>query len=124
MCKRKTFILSLFKQKITLKVFGFRSAPHTPLNNLDLGFTQCPNMSNFYHGLVPVRQSHGHDTSCFIRGHLILGEVGFGKTMGQYRVGPCFCPSGYPKTNSPVIIAITLNPSSLLSLEAMARYMG
>ena len=25
-----------------------------------------------------------------MRGHLTLGEVGFGETMGQCRVGPCF----------------------------------
>ena len=28
--------------------------------------------------------------SCFHRGHLTLGEVGFGETMGQCRVRPCF----------------------------------
>ena len=27
-------------------------------------------------------------------GALTLGEVGFGKTMGQYRVGPCFVTTG------------------------------
>ena len=43
----------------------------------------------FYHGLLPVRQSHGHGASCLMGGHLTLGEEGFGETMGQCRVGPC-----------------------------------
>ena len=48
--------------------------------------------NRFYHGLLPVsvRQSHGHGASCFIRGHLALGEVGFVETMVHCRVGPCF----------------------------------
>ena len=46
-------------------------------------------MPTFYHGFLPVRQSHGHGASCFSRWHLTLREVGFGETMGQCRVGPC-----------------------------------
>ena len=45
-------------------------------------------LTNFL-SVRPVRQSHGHEDSCFFRGHLTLGEVGFGETMGQCRVGPC-----------------------------------
>ena len=33
----------------------------------------------FYHGLLPVRQSHGHGASCLMWGPLTSGEVGFGE---------------------------------------------
>ena len=52
------------------------------------------------HGFVLQAKDHGknrlfsqvttHGASCFMRGHLTLGEVGFGESMGQCRLGPCF----------------------------------
>ena len=45
--------------------------------------------SSFYHGLLPVRQSHGHGAPVSSWWQLTLGEVGFGETMGQCRVCPC-----------------------------------
>ena len=79
----------LLNTVLGLIVLFTESAPR-PIQSISRNVHVLCHQVHFYHGLLPVGQSHGHGASCFIGGALTLGEVGFGETMGQCRVGPCF----------------------------------